>query len=114
MASPPSDVTVTTADNNVTVTWAGDGNMVTGYRVYYNHPDHNVTIVNITSNSQSHTFIERTVSQYVFAVAVQALSRQIPNVIVGPITVRGQLLKPQLVFYVSQLCMTYNYGAWFI
>ena len=91
MASSPSPITVTTTDSTVTVRWAKVGDMVTGYLVYYHHSDNNVTIVNRTSTTNSHTFNETTSSQRVYRVGVQALSEHLPSEIVGPVTARGQL-----------------------
>ena len=94
MASPLSSVTVTASGNIVTVMWSisSSGDDVTGYLVYYHHPNNDTTITTISSpNVHSDTFTEHTASQRVYTVSVQALSEHFPSAVLGPVTVRGQL-----------------------
>ena len=64
---------------------------VTGYVVYYHHPNYNTTITMISNrNVHLDTFIEH-FSQRVYAVSVQALSIYFQSAASGPVTVRGQL-----------------------
>ena len=89
-----TSVTVTASGNTVTVMWSisSSGDDITGYLIYYHHPNHDTTITKISSrNVYSNTFTEHDVSQRVYAVSVQALSRHLPSAISGPVTVRGQL-----------------------
>ena len=87
MASPPSDITVTTTLSTVMVSWPAPNSVdvVTGYLVYSSHPDYNMTF-NTTENSY---IISENSSQRVYTVSVQALSEHLPSAIVGPVTVRG-------------------------
>ena len=88
MASSPSDITVTTTLSTVMVSWLvpSDEDVVTGYLVYYSHPDYNMTF-NTTENLH---IISEIASQRVYTVSVQALSEHLPSAIVGPFTARGQ------------------------
>ena len=74
--------------STITVEWSlpRGGDEVTGYHVFYNHPN-NVTIVK--ENATSATFIESNTLQRVYSVSIQALSQHLPSVVVGPVTVRG-------------------------
>ena len=90
--SPLTSVTVTASGNTVTVMWSisNSGDDVTGYLVYYHHPNYDTTITKISSpNVYLDTFTEHDASQRVYAVSVQALST--PSALSGPVTVRGQL-----------------------
>ena len=94
VASPLSSVTVTASGNTVTVMWSisSSGDDVTGYLVYYHHPNYDTTITTISSpNVHSDTFTEHNASQRVYAVSVQTLSEHFPSAVSGPVTVRGQL-----------------------
>ena len=94
VASPLSSVTVTASGNTVTVMWSipSSGDDVTGYLVYYHHPNYDTTIANISSpNVQLDIFTEDNASQRVYTVSVQALSKHLPSAISAPVTVRGQL-----------------------
>ena len=93
MARRPTSVTVTASGNTVTVMWSisSSGDDVTGYLVYYHHPNHDTTITTISSpNVYLQTFAEHS-TQYVYAVSVQALSKHLSSKVIGPVTVRGQL-----------------------
>ena len=89
VASPLNSVTVTASRNTVTVTWSvsTSGDDVTGYLVYYHHPNYNTTIG--SQNVHSDIFIENSASQQVYSVSVQAQSIHIPSEVLGPVTVRG-------------------------
>ena len=84
-------MTVTASGNTVTAMWSisSSGDDVTGYLVYYHHPNHE-TVVNRSPNIRSDTFIEHNDSQHVYAVSVQTLSQHLPSAVSGPVTVRGQ------------------------
>ena len=87
-------MTVTASGNTVTVMWSitSSGDDVTGYLVYYHHPNYDTTIIKISSpNVHSDTFTEHDASQRVYAVSVQTLSKHLPSALSGPVTVRGQL-----------------------
>ena len=90
------DFTVTTSEGSSTISvfWSSPigGDAVTGYLVYYHHPNHNVTIINRTSNDLSATFTEVTTTQRVYTVSIQALSEHLPSIVVGPVTARGLFL----------------------
>ena len=92
-ANPPMELTVTTSEGSSTISvfWSGPigGDAVTGYLVYYHHPNHNVIIINRTSNDLSATFTELTTTQRVYTVSIQALSEHLPSIVVGPVTARG-------------------------
>ena len=91
MASPLTSVTVTTSGNNVTVMWSisSSGDDVTGYLVYYHHPNYDTTITRINHTVNSDIFTEHNDSQRVYTVSVQALSRHFPSALSGPVTARG-------------------------
>ena len=94
MASPLSSVSVTASGNTVTVMWSisSSGDDVTGYLVYYHHPNYDTTITNITNPTvHSDTFTEHNATQRVYTVSVQALSIHLSSVESKPMTVRGQL-----------------------
>ena len=90
------DLTVTTSEGSSTISvfWSSPigGDAVTGYRVYYHHPNHNVTIINKPSNDLSATFTELTTTQRVYTVSIQALSEHLPSIVVGPVTARGKFV----------------------
>ena len=90
------DFTVTTSEGSSTISvfWSSPigGDAVTGYLVYYHHPNHNVTIIKRTSNDHSATFTELTTIQRVYTVSIQALSEHLPSIVVGPVTARGLFL----------------------
>ena len=94
VASPLTSVTVTASGNTVTVMWSmsSSGDDVTGYLVYYHHPDYDTTITRINRTVNSDIFTEHNDSQRVYAVSVQALSRHFPSALLGPVTARGQLV----------------------
>ena len=54
-ASPLTSVTVTASGNTVTVMWSisSSGDDVTGYLVYYHHPNYDTTIRNISTSVHS-------------------------------------------------------------
>ena len=95
-ANPPMDLTVTTSEGSSTVSvfWSSPigGDAVTGYLVYYHHPNHNVTIINRTSKDLSATSTELTTTQRVYTVSIQALSEHLPSIVVGPVTARGKFV----------------------
>ena len=97
------DLTVTTSEGSSTISvfWSGPigGDAVTGYLVYYHHPNHNVTIINRTSNDLSATFTELTTTQRVYTVSIQALSEHLPSIVVGPVTARGQFIAIFCLFF---------------
>ena len=103
VANPPMDLTVTTSEGSSTISvfWSSPigGDAVTGYLVYYHHPNHNVTIINRTSNDLSATFTELTTTQRVYTVSIQALSEHLPSIVVGPVTARGQFVVSFAYFY---------------
>ena len=96
------DLTVTTSEGSSTISvfWSSPigGDAVTGYLVYYHHPNHNVTIINRTSNDLSATFTELTTTQRVYTVSIQALSEHLPSIVVGPVTARGWFVFVLLIF----------------
>ena len=104
-ANPPMDLTVTTSEGSSTISvfWSSSigGDAVTGYLVYYHHPNHNVTIINRTSNDLSATFTELTTTQRVYTASIQALSEHLPSIVVGPVTARGKFV---VLFYLF-LCL---------
>ena len=77
--------------STVTVEWSlpKGGDEVTGYHVFYNHPN-NVTTVKENADANSATFIEGNTLQRVYSVSIQALSQHLPSIVVGPVTARGQ------------------------
>ena len=93
VANSPMDLIVSSSEgsNIVTVEWSlhRGGDEVTGYRVFYNHPNNVVTIVWENADTTSATFIESNDLQRVYSVSIQALSKHLPSVVVGPVTVRG-------------------------
>ena len=96
------DLTVTTSEGSSTISvfWSSPigGDAVTGYLVYYHHPNHYVTIINRPSNDLSVTFTEVTTTQRVYTVSIQALSEHLPSIVVGPVTARGQFVFVLLIF----------------
>ena len=97
------DLTVTTSEGSSTISvfWSSPigGDAVTGYLVYCHHPNHNVTIINRTSNDLSATFTELTTTQRVYTVSIQALSEHLPSIVVGPVTARGQFIAIFCLFF---------------
>ena len=94
VASPLTSVSVTASGNTVTVMWSisSSGDDVTGYLVYYYHPNHDATITTISNpDVHSDTFTEHNSTQRVYAVSVQALSQHLRSTISGPATVRRKL-----------------------
>ena len=87
-------MTVTASGNTVTVMWSisSSGDDITGYLVYYHHPNYNATIRSISTNVHSDTFTEHNDFQRVYAVSVQALSRHFSSALSGPVTARGKLV----------------------
>ena len=102
-ANPPMDLTVTTSEGSSTISvfWSSPigGDAVTGYLVYYHHPNHDVTIINRSSNNLSATFTELTTTQRVYTVSIQALSEHLPSIVVGPVTARGKFVITFAYFY---------------
>ena len=88
------DLTVTTSEGSSTISvfWSSPigGDAVTGYLVYYHHPNHNVTIIKRPFNDPNDTFTELTTTQRVYTVSIQALSEHLPSIVVGPVTTRGK------------------------
>ena len=103
VANPPTDLTVTTSEGSSTISVFCSspigGDAVTGYLVYYHHPNHNVTIINRPSNDLSATFTELTTTQRVYTVSIQALSEHLPSIVVGPVTARGKFVVSSDYFY---------------
>ena len=101
------DLTVTTSEGSSTISvfWSSPigGDAVTGYLVYYHHPNYNVTVMNRTSNDLSATFTELTTIQRVYTVSIQALSEHLPSIVVGPVTARGQFVLRLLINIVYAL-----------
>ena len=93
VASPLFSVSVTASGNTVTVMWSisSSGDDVTGYLVYYHHPNYDTTIRKISPTANSDAFTEHNASQRVYAVSVQTLSQHLSSAVSGPVTVRGQL-----------------------
>ena len=95
-ANQPTHLTVTTSEGSSTISvfWSSPigGDAVIGYLVYYHHPNHNVTIINRTTNDLSATSTELTTTQRVYTVSIQALSEHLPSIVVGPVTARGQFV----------------------
>ena len=108
VANPPMDLTVTTSEESSTISvfWSSPigGDAVTGYLVYYHHPNYNVTIINRTSNNLNDTFTERTTTQRVYTVSIQALSEHLPSIMVGPVTARGKLVFVLLIHLYTFIC----------
>ena len=106
VANPPINVSVDASEegSTVTVKWSlpRGGDEVTGYYVFYNHPN-NVTTVKESADATSATFIEGNALQHVYSVSIQALSQHLPSIVVGPITVRGQYSFCPLCASLSQL-----------
>ena len=102
-ANPPIALTVTTSEGSSTISvfWSSPigRDAVTGYLVYYHHPNHNVTIKSKTSNDLSVTFTELTTNQRVYTVSIQALSKHLPSIVVGPVTARGKFVVSFAYFY---------------
>ena len=95
-ANPPLNLTATTSEESSTIRvfWSSPigGDEVTGYLVYYLHPNHSATMIMKTSEDMSDTFTELTTTQRVYTVSIQALSEHLPSIVVGPVTTRGQLI----------------------
>ena len=95
-ANPPLNLTVTTSEKSstISVSWSSPigGDKVTGYLVYYLHPNHSATMIEKNSEDISDTFTELTTTQHVYTVSIQALSEHLPSIVVGPVTARGQLI----------------------
>ena len=95
-ANPPMDLTVTTSEGSSTISvfWSSPigGDAVTGYLVYYHHPNHNVTIMKRPSNDLNDTFTELTTTQRVYTVSIQALSEHLTSIVARPVTVRGKYM----------------------
>ena len=91
VARPPTGLEARAENSKVLVSWSlsSDGDSVTGYLVYYQHPRRNSTVRNISSPANSDTFEEVDISHYVYRVSVQALSEHLPSELAGPVTVRG-------------------------
>ena len=104
------DLTVTTSEGSSTISvfWSSPigGDAVTGYLVYYHHPNHNVTIINRTSNDLSATFTELTTTQRVYTVSIKALSEHLPSIVVGPVTARGKFVVSFAYFYVHSFIIS--------
>ena len=85
-------LTALTEGNTVTVSWSApsSGDSVTGFTVYYHHPNHDTTVRNVSSSDYSHTFTEENDRLRVYSVSVQTLSEHYASDTVGPVTVRGQ------------------------
>ena len=102
------DLTVTTSEGSSTISvfWSNPvgGDAITGYLVYYHHPNHNVTIINRTSNDLSATFTELTTTQRVYTVRIQALSEHLPSIVVGPVTARGKFV----VMIFMHICLLFR------
>ena len=98
------DLIVTTSEETISVVWSHptEGDAVTGYLVYYHHPNHNVTIFR-TSNDLT----ELTTTQRVYTVSIQALSEHLPSIVVGPVTARGKF-----VFVVLYICLHNSFSPW--
>ena len=107
------DLTVTASEESSTISvfWSSPigGDAVTGYLVYYHHPNHNVTIINRTSNDLSVTFTELTTTQRVYTVSIQALSEHLPSIVVGPVTARGRFF-----LYMISYFFVYFYAHLFV
>ena len=92
VANPPMDFSVYASEeiSTITVEWSlpRGGDDVTGYSVFYHHPN-NVTTVKENADATSATFIEGNAIQRVYSVSIQAFSQHLPSVVVGPVTVRG-------------------------
>ena len=92
-ASPLSNVSVTASENTVSVIWSitSSGDDITGYLVYYHHPNYDTTIKKISNpNIDSDNLTEHNASLYVYAISVQTLSGNSSSTMSGPVTVRGQ------------------------
>ena len=104
-------MTVTSSEGSSTISvfWSSPigGDAVTGYLVYYHHPNHDVTIRNKTSNDFSVTFTELTTTQRVYTVSIQALSEHLPSIVVGPVTARGKFVYT----CISSICYIYLYNT---
>ena len=116
-ANPPMDFTLTTSEGSSTISvfWSSPigGDAVTGYLVYYHHPNHNVTIINRTSNDLSATFTELTTTQRVYTVSIQALSEHLPSIVVGPVTARSKFLEVYVLdtpFVFALKCILYAHS----
>ena len=109
-ANPPTNLTVTTSEGSSTISvfWSSPigGDAVTGYLVYYHHPNRNVTIINRTSNDLSATFTELTTTQRVYTVSIQALSEHLPSIVVGPVTARGKFVVSSAIFML--ICLLFQ------
>ena len=95
-ANPPLNLTVTTSEESstISVSWSSPigGDEVTGYLVYYLHPNRSVTMIKKSSEYMSDTFTEQATTQPVYTVSIQALSEHLPSIVVGPVIARGQLI----------------------
>ena len=95
-ANPPLNLTATTSEESSTISvfWSSPigGDEVTGYLVYYLHPNRSATMINKNSEDMSDTFTELTTTQRVYTVSIQALSEHLPSIVVGPVTAKGQLI----------------------
>ena len=105
------DLTVISSEGSSTISvfWSSPigGDAVTGYLVYYHHPNHNVTIINGTSTYPSATFTELTTTQRVYTVSIQALSEHLPSIVVGPVTARGWLVFVLLFWHIFSSAAAY-------
>ena len=72
---------------DVKTTWSTkEGSNATGYKIYYQHPNHNYTI--FVLNDTFHKINDE--NQKVYTVSIQTLSVHLPSNIAGPVTVRGE------------------------
>ena len=71
---------------SVIVSWSSTSDGITGYKLYYYH-NNSVTEKTAASHERYATFVEE--NERVYSVSIQALSKHLPSIVVGPFYVRG-------------------------
>ena len=75
------------ASEIVTVSWSSTSDGITGYILYFYYHNNSVTVKTAASHERYATFVEE--NERVYSVSIQALSKHLPSIVVGPFYVRG-------------------------
>ena len=88
-ASPPTGVHADMSEKkqSVTVSWSSTSDGITGYILYYYYYNNSVTEKTAASHERYATLVEE--NERVYSVSIQALSKHLPSIVVGPFYVRG-------------------------